>query len=372
VKVSQNNVDDIHPDPARPVELWLGADVAKNNFVASRRLSNGEPATPATMRKMKTATFERSRAGALQLIEWGEAALPENARLCVLMEATGPYSVELAAWIKSWRPGLDVVVMRPKLIKEFASGIGARNKTDKLDAKAISVYGAMCRPAAPEPSEEKYHNLRALTRMRQSLIEQTTQLSNHTDTITSEALTPAIIKHLTRANTNAIKAIEKQIAQLDKLIKELIRADAELKQMVELLTSIKGVGWTTAATVLGELGDLRRFSTCRQLTSFAGLNPKLIDSGEKVGKARISKQGSPRARRVLYMATMSLLRSNAHYRKQHEELVARGKSKMTALIALMRKLLVLMRGVLKSQKVYDPNFKLLCGKANNAAQSTAA
>lgn len=350
------------------VQLWLSSDTAKKDFVASPRLTGGMPVQPADVRKMKTKQFERTRTGVEEWIKWGESMLPEGAELCIIMESTGPYSLEMIAWAKLFRPAIKAVHVRAWMMKEFLAGIGLRNKTDKLDARGIAVFGSERRPDPPEPSSPEYKDLQALTRLRQSWVEQVTQVSNQHDTITSEHLSAATRKLLGRSNKAVLNSLQKQVQQIEKDITTLVNSHDNLKQQVQLLESIDGVAFLSAAVTLGELGDLTRFATCRQLTAFAGLNPVLNESADKQSKSRISKHGSPRARRALYMAGMAAVRYNEHLKKHYEDLLARGKSKMTALIAIMRQLLVLMRGVLKSKKAYDPNYKTSCGKTSSITQ----
>jgi transposase len=343
-------------------QLWLSSDTGKASFVASWRLAGGPPVQPADIRKMQVRQFERTRQGVREWIEWGESHLPQGGQLCVIMESTGPYSLEMAAWSAEFRPSARVVHMRAKQMKEYIAGIGLRNKTDKLDARAIAAYGAERMPEAHEPVGEEHQSLRALTRMRQSLLEQVTQVSNQHDTITSEHLGAAVRKQLGKVHKKILDALDKQIQQIDTMITDLIESHEGLKKQAELLQTIEGVGWRTAAIILGELGDLKRFRTCRQLTAFAGLNPVLRQSADKQWKSRISKHGSRQARRALYMSAMSAIRHNNMLCKRYGELLARGKTSMTALIAIMRQLLVLMRGILKSGKPYDTNYAG-CGQA---------
>jgi transposase len=289
-----------------------------------------------------------------------------------VMEATGPYSVELTAWLSALCPGLNVVVVRPKLMKDYVSGIGIRNKTDKLDARAIAVFGSERRPVAPEPTEEIYRNLRALTRWRQSLIEQHSALSNLSETMKADNVSGWVRKHLAQQHKQTLSAIELRIDKVECLVKQLVDSHDDLKRDIELLQTIDGVGFRTATAVIGELGDLRRFNTSRQLTAFAGLNPVLKESGTHKGKSRISKQGSPRARRALYMAAMAGIRSSQTHRQRYEAKLQRGKLKMIALTANMRWLVVLMRGVLKSQQPYSSDFDRSCGKPTPPILENAA
>ena len=137
-------------------------------------------------------------------------------------------------------------------------------------------------------------------------------------------------------------------------MKALVNHDEELKRDVTLLTSIYGVAFINATTILAELGDLRRFALGRQLTAFAGMSPRHRDSGSSVhGRSRLCKQGNPRVRQSLYLSAMVAIRGNNQFRQTYLRLLDEGKAKMVALAAIMRKLLVLMRAILINGQAYQ-------------------
>ena len=136
-------------------------------------------------------------------------------------------------------------------------------------------------------------------------------------------------------------------------IHEHLKAHPALEAQAQRLATIKGVALITAVTVLAEFGDLRRFVRSRQLTAFAGLSPKLNRSGVFKGSSPLCKQGSARVRAVLYCAAASAARFNPDMAKTYKDLIAKGKHKRSALGAVMRKLLVLMRAVLLADKNWE-------------------
>ncbi len=307
---------DTDQQPVHASQLWLSADLAKAKFDASFRSTGAGPVQAANLGKMKTRVFDRTAAGARAFLEWGQSRLAPDQQLCVVMEATGYYSLELAAWLLSLSPGLRVVVVRPKLIKDYMSGIGIRNKTDRIDACAIACYGAERRPEACNRQTEVFLSLRSLTRLRQSLLEQITANGNRLETLSSDHVPAKVRKVVVKSQKSVLKTLEKELETIESEILALTESDPELKRQTARITSIKGVSWKTAAAVLGEMGDLSLYESGRQLGSFAGLNPKLSQSGTKEKKARISKQGSPRVRRALYMASLPFSRHNERRRER--------------------------------------------------------
>ena len=151
--------------------------------------------------------------------------------------------------------------------------------------------------------------------------------------------------------------LEQEIAAIQQQIREHIEQHPDLKQRRDLLTSIPGVADTTAAAILAELGQMNQFSAARQVAAFAGLVPKIRQSGSSVrGRSTLSKRGSSRLRHSLYFPAIPAMRFNPLVRALAERLRERGKAKMVIVAAAMRKLLHIAYGVLKSGKPFDPNF----------------
>ena len=347
------------PDSQRPA-AWSGIDVAKPTFEAALYLPHPQHAAPRPVASLVTHGFERSAQGVAQWLAWCDRQLAEHARrqgldhppsLRACMEATGRYSLELAAWISQARPAVDPAIIDPLAAHHYAKSLRMRNKTDKVDAAVLARMGYERRFAPSAPVPEPYATLRQQTRHRDFLVGQLQSAKLRAQEMEACPSLLAIQRVL-------IGEFNKAIRKVDRLINKHVAAHAELAEAVRRLRTIPGVGRVTAVVVLGELGDLRRFTTSRQVASFAGLNPKLFESGASVHyEAHLSKQGPARARKVLYMSAMSVLRSQGaaqhHY---YNHLLAQGKCSMSALGALMRKQVVLMRAVLVNQRDYDPSF----------------
>jgi transposase len=275
----------------------------------------------------------------------------------VIMEATGHYSVELTAWLTAGRASLRPAIENPKNTKAFIDSLNQRNKTDGLDARGLAFYGVERRPAPYEPLSKTRQELRELNRYRDSLVTQRTALKNRSHEKSSS-------KVVARMQARQLRQLDKDIATVEQEMKEGVNEDEPSKRDFELLTSIDGVGPITAMTMLAEIGDLRRFERARQLTAYAGVSPRVVESGTSVrGKTRMCKRGNKRIRQALYLSAMATLNtkkpntlSTMHYRLCDE-----GKEGKAALGAVMRKQLTVMRAVIISGKPYDPNFRP-CGK----------
>lgn len=194
--------------------------------------------------------------------------------------------------------------------------------------------------------------LRQLTRQRTVLVESLTalKLRLHEELNGSYRFIQKLLK-------DQVKGLQRLLDRLEKEMITLLGSDPRLKADFELLRSIPGVGLITAAVVLGELGDLNRFKRSRQISAMVGVCPKQNTSGKSVrGRTVLSKKGNYRVRKVLYMAALITIRGNSSVADFYRHLLDQGKNGKSALCAVMRKLLVLMRALVISRKGYDPGF----------------
>ena len=221
-----------------------------------------------------------------------------------------------------------------------------RTKTDKVDAKLIAQFCAERTPVpwqAPTPAEK---NLRALVLRLDALQSMRTQESNRLEAA-RDSVAEGITKHL--------KWLDDEIARLGKAIRDHIDNDPTLKDKHRLLDSIPGLGERTTAVLLAFLAEPARFENARQVVAFAGLDPRQHESGSSVrGKPRLSKVGHSFLRKALYMPAMVALYRTDWGKLFRERLAAKGKPPMLIIGAMMRKLLHVSYGVLKSGQTFQP------------------
>ena len=330
-------------------EIWSGIDVAKASFEASWV----EPGSRVEeLAQIAHRSFQRCPEGVQAYLRWLDRQAGERPlRVRVVMEATGRYSLELIAWLLGERPSLEPALVNPKQAHHFQKSLGLRNKTDAVDARSLGLMGQQRRPAAYQALEPAYQALRDLIRQRRALVEilvsENNRLSEAPD---SKAVRAVLESH--------VRSLKKLIERLEKALRKTVESSDSLNRDVELLITLPGVGWIVAVTVLGELGDLRRYRRSRQVAAAAGLAPCNHQSGETNRPARIDRNGSGEVRAVLYLAALTACRSNHHRlaRVYHHLIDDNHLCKREALVALMRKTLVIGRALLIHNRPYDDNF----------------
>jgi transposase len=317
----------------------LGLDVAKLKFNACLMRSGG---------RLRHKVFPNNSQGFAQLSDWLDKQGVTQVHAC--MEATGTYGDSLATYLHKQEHLVSVV--NPAAIKAYAQSHLSRTKTDRVDAALIAGFCSERRPPAWHPPTREVQELQALVRRLESLTEMRTAEENR--------LSSGISVEAVRASVEELMAhLCEQIKKTEALIRSHIDNHPGLKKQSQLLDSIPGVGETTAAALLAEVPDFSQYGSARQVAAFAGLVPRERQSGSSVrGRVRLSKIGNARLRKALYFPAITALRCSPFFQEWAEGLRQRGKSKMAVIGAVMRKLVHLAYGVLKTGKPFDPEWAL--------------
>lgn len=313
----------------------LGIDIAKQTFTAAlyeqdKLIGEGE--------------FRNNVKGFTQLCRWLKKKRVNELWCC--MEATGRYGDELADHL--YQQSYKVSIVNPARIKKYAECKLQRNKNDQLDARLIADFCLTQKPKLWTPPPPEVKALQEMNRQLLSLKDELARQKNRQQAgFSNETVNRSIQSH--------IDFLQEQIGALHQQIHDHIDQNPALRQKKELLTSIPGIGDITAATILSELAELDRFDTATQLTAFAGLSPAQRLSGTSVrGKTRLCKIGRASLRSALFLPSMTAKRFDPALRAFAERLADKGKCKMVIIGAVMRKLVRIIFGVLKSQTSYDP------------------
>ena len=264
------------------------------------------------------------------------------------MESTGQYGYAAADYLYSH--GFQVSMINPVRIKAYATSRLKRSKTDKTDALLIAEFCQKENPPLWCPPSPVFSALKDLMHQLNALMACKQQQRNRLEFESSAPLVNAILHE-------HIAFLDEKIQELKKAIHDLIQQDDQLKHQHARLVSIPGIGDLTAAKLLAEIRDFHNFENARQLTAYAGLNPRQYQSGSSVHrKSRLSKTGSSSLRCTLYMPAIVAMRHNPIIHEFSQRLLDDGKPKMSVVGACMRKLLVLAYGVIKSDTPFDPLF----------------
>ncbi len=328
----------------------LGIDIASETFVGS--VVTNEP-TPK--HKGEATTFANTSSGFSACAQWLHSLGVVPSETMVVVEATGVYWEALALFFRHHH--FIMSVANPAQVKYYAQSVLQRGKTDELDAHLIARFGATMHPRTWEPPSAFSEELQVLMRQRDAYLGMLTQERNRLHSYERSGIPPqrAIV-----VSKKTITFLEQQIKELETNFKNMINTDERWKHMLELLQSIPSIGFVTAGILLTETQALESFHSSRQLTAFAGIAPAPYTSGKSVYKrSRISKIGNPRIRKAFYMAAVSALRFNPIMKRFFDRLVANGKTKKVALVAVARKLLILCFAICKSDKPFQPNYLLL-------------
>jgi transposase len=300
------------------IKTWCGIDVAAKTLEAKRR--RGEELTGQT--------FDNDVAGHRALLKW----VGKGGRVC--LEATGVYHLQLALTLR--RAGVQVMVINPRVAKDFGRALGNRTKTDKVDAATLLEYLERMEFVQWQPPSEAVLELREHGRRITELVQACVDEKNR-----AHAKGHSLLSRVVLADVNAhIAQMEKRIEGIEASAMKVIRSEADLLAQYEILDGIRGVGRRSAILLLSELAVLDPTMTVKQLVAYAGLDPRRYQSGTSVEKApRISKRGNARLRAILYMNALSAVRHERGARLFFARLVTRGKKRKQALVAVMRKLL---------------------------------
>ena len=292
--------------------MFLGIDVSKATL---------DVALIKDQKKPRHRVFANTEAGHWQLLSWLKDNGAQPVHAC--MEATGSYGEVLALALHE--AGHTVSIVNPAQIYYFAQTGLSRTKTDKVDAQSIARFCQMHRPSVWTPPAPAIRALQALVRRLESLLDmQTTEKNRLAAGSASQEVTDSI-----RA---VLAFLEQEVAAIKSQIKEHIDNHPDLKNQRDLLTSIPGIADTSAVAILAEIGEISQFTHSRQVSAFAGLVPKIRQSGSSVrGRATLSKRGSSRLRHSLYFPAMTALRYNPVIRALRERLLSKGKSRMLIL-----------------------------------------
>jgi len=323
----------------------VGVDVSEANIEAALSYLT----TDYRVVVCSTRKFANTVKGFKQFEDWANSKKHSLEEVHFTMEATGVYYEQLAYFLYEQNYCLHVVL--PNQVKKYGQSLGIKSKTDGIDARTLAQMGLERELRLWQPISPALLELKQLTRERDALVRNRTTVANHLHAYRHQGKPnkdsiARSIKHIT--------FLDKQVKQIEKEIKDFVNRNKKLKTGIEYLLSIPGVGLLTAATIVAETNGFAAFESIKQLTSYAGLDVRIAESGKWKGKSKISKRGNSYIRKALFMPSLSKIRHNQQTKQFYERLKEKKGIGMIATVAVERKLLGLMFSLWKKEEMYRP------------------
>jgi transposase len=299
---------------------------------------------------LRRRRFDNDPEGHQDMVQWLLGSLEAEASVRVVVEASGIYSVDLCHAL-SEAGRIEVMVANPRATKDFRKAQMQRSKTDEVDARILCDFAQRMPFTAWEPPEADFEVLRQIARRIQDLTVERAREKNRLHAAQASTRTSEVVTNDIEVN---IRHLDRRIDELTRQAMKVVKTTPELARAYELVTSVRGVAKKSAIQLLGEIMMLPAGLSVRQWVAHAGLDVRQHTSGRTVQeKPRISKVGNTNIRRALFMPAQVAVRFEPAVQAFYEKLVDRGKPKMVAVVAVMRKLLHAIYGMLKHDQPFD-------------------
>jgi len=323
----------------------IGIDVGKKELQIAHKYQ-----TSGGKFKVQREKFPNSLKGHVALLGWAEKIANKEGKedIHFIMEATGVYYEGIAIFLHD--AGCNVSVVNPRYVKSFAASCGVRTKTDSKDALVLVEYGSAMHPDLWTPPPPEYRILLSYHRAIDSLKQRRTAILNRIEALEISHTAPGPILEEER---RLLVEVNESIKRLEQQIKSHVGKHPGLKKEVGLLMTISGIAWITAVLLVAVMEGGRRFKRAREAAAYLGLSVSEKLSGTSLkGRSRLSKRGPGDIRKALYFPAITAVRYNPDVKVLYNRLIQRGKVKMVAIGAAMRKLVHIAFGVLKHGQTY--------------------
>ncbi len=318
---------------------FCGIDVGASEFVV-KLVREGE-------QRANCKTFQNTEPGRLGVCRYLSKA-GHLVRVC--LESTGTYGLDLALELDE-TDGVEVMVNNPRTVRRFAQALMKRGKSDRIDGDVLMQFAQRMPFTRWKRPSGAALELRAISRRIKSVTQARTAEKNRLHAASASKTTPKIVR---RDIQQTIARHQKSIAGLTAEALKVIAREPELKNKFQLMVTATGIAKTSAIQILGELCVLSSDLGSRQWVAHAGIDPRHETSGTSVDrKPRISKTGNKYLRCALFMPALVARHHDAHLKAFADRLQAKGKQPIQVVVAVMRKLLVGLYGMLKNQQPYD-------------------
>lgn len=308
-------------------KICIGIDVSKDRLDCHTTDSNSQQ-------------FNNNESDIKQLISWLNGL---NKIDRIVLEATGRYHCVCANLLA--QEGLPVVIANPRQVRDFAKAMGVLAKTDKVDAKVLADFGEKLQPEVRSFKEEQEQLLEAQLLRRRQIIDMITAESNRLK-VAPDSIKSGVKKH--------IDYLKNELDDTDKTLDGLITESEVCSKKLSVITSFKGLGRVTGINLLANLPELGRLSH-KKISALVGVCPFSRESGRYRGK-RMIWGGRAQVRQGIYMAALVASRHNPVIKAFYEKLIEKGKPKKVALVACMRKMLIIVNAMVRDNRTWEPDF----------------
>lgn len=332
------------------VKQVTGIDVAQKELVVTL----GRMFDDFTIELFSYKVFKNSDAGIKLLVEWVNKKMDRKLAVRYVMEATGVYHQKFACYLEENNQQVSIVL--PNKISNYIRTLEMKTITDKSCSQAITQFGLERKLDTWTKPKKSYKELQQLTRERDQIVQERSIIKNQIHAEKSEAMPNK--KSLNRMQSR-IQFLNAQETEIKSDIAQIINNNPELKETIDRITTIPGVGSLTATIVLAETNGFELIRSKSQLTSYAGLDVKEKQSGTSVkGKPRISKKGNRNLRKAMYLPALTAVKWDDNFKDVYARLVSKHGIKMKALVAIQRKLLELIYILFKNETIYDNEYSM--------------
>lgn len=328
------------------IKYSLGIDISMKSFYVCLSYIDAMQ----HVKVISSFTFTNNLSGFKLLHQWLQKHCKQRELpLVIVMEATGVYYEQCAMFL--FKEGYNVAVVLPNKAKKYLQSLGLKSKNDKIDAKGLARMAAEQLLELWQPMDDFFYQLRALTRQHQSLQELKTSVCNQLHAQEhSGMVNKIVIKQLKQLIAN----IDKQIDAIAKAIETHVKSNAVIAKKVTDICFVKGLGILTVAIIIAETNGFILFKNARQLVSYAGYDVIENQSGNHIGKTKISKKGNSRIRRALHMPAFSVVRYEVTpFVSLFNRTLQKHNIKMKSYVAVQKKLLVMIYTLWKKNEAYD-------------------
>lgn len=328
----------------------LGCDIAKDEHTTCLLRYN---LTQQQWQVIGRKTFKNTPSGSKALAGWvHRLTKAQPGPIRCTMEATGVYYEQLALYLFDNHPEFHLSVILASQGKTYISSRGLRNKTDKIDAFGLALMGAERKLDKWKGIDRFWRVLRQMTRAKADLQDQITMANNQLHALTHSGVQ---VKAVKASLNKVLKALRTEKDKLTRQITKHLASRKDLTEPIACLKSIPGIGMQTIAVILAETLGFAYFTSYGQLMSYSGYDVVANESAKRIGKRKISKQGSPYIRRAMYMPASTILRIKPKpLYGIYENLLAKHGIKMKAHVAIQKKLLGYMYTLWNNKETFDP------------------